>query len=85
MNESPLAVEIVRPKKSKSELVASVIGNWVEVAVTSWLVMLLLPTFTPLHLGYWPTVAALVVVRGIATPHSQQADRWSRARKTTKK
>lgn len=55
-------VVIVQDKKSLSTLIAMIVGNVLQLLLSGWIVMLLLPYVTPWAPGYWQTVAGLVVV-----------------------
>lgn len=39
------------------------VADLLNLPLAAWLVMLLIPTFTPIAPGYWTTVAAVLTVR----------------------
>lgn len=39
------------------------VADLLNLLLAAWLVMLLVPTFTPVAPGYWTVVAAILVVR----------------------
>lgn len=63
MAGSPLPVEVVRPRKPRSEKTAEFI---VQTALTfqfAWILMLIAGTITAWHPSYWHSVLALIGIR----------------------
>jgi len=72
----PLPVTIVRPKSSFPDTVGDLLASVITVASRAWIVMLLVPHFTPWHPSFWQTVAACLVIGTLV--HDESYYLWSK-------
>lgn len=65
---APTLVEIVRPKRDAADFVEFWSYEAAAVFIGAWVLMLLLPFWSPWNLSYWQAVALVWTVR-MATPN----------------
>ena len=65
---TPIPVEIVRPKRDATDFVEKWLYEITSVFIGAWVLMLLLPFWSPWNFSYWQAVALVWTLR-IATPN----------------
>jgi hypothetical protein len=72
----PLPVTIIRPKASFGDAAGNFLSSAITLTFRAWLVMLLVPHFTPWHLSFWQSVAACLVIGTLVSDESYML--WSK-------
>lgn len=75
---STMNVEIVRPKKSTAQLIGSLLGHIGGIALSGWILMLILGTVTPWHPSYWHSVLIFIAARSLSSGSSGYLN-WTKA------
>jgi hypothetical protein len=75
---TPMAVQIVRPKKSWSDLLCYLAEDVVGMFVYAWPLMWLIPQFTDWHPGYWQCAAGYLAARIVLSPSTSDYQLWTR-------
>lgn len=74
----PTEVVIVQDRKSIGEALTLLFGALAGRFLTAWVVMLLLPYFSPWSPNYWQVFAALIVVGALHPNYSQLVALYTR-------
>lgn len=76
---SILNVQVVRPKRTATENVASLLSYFVIYLINGWFLMLAAGMISPWHPGYWESVFLAFVIRSLIANTDYLA--WTKAAK----